>query len=124
MVPCFPAITPERGAEALLADHLERRARRAVPSRRGRNEHPDDHRLRTEHPELVRFLREASAGGRVTKFYAAPQPGRVVVHLPGAGGVFVPTPSVTLSAAALEALAPRIANGTSWRDIQIGAVAA
>jgi hypothetical protein len=124
IVPRFPAVTPAVGAEALLADHLERRARRPVKSRRGRYEHPDDHQLRREHPELVRFLREACAGGRVTRFYATPEPGHVLVSLAGPGGVFDPIQPVTLSAEALEVLAPHTADGTAWRDFATVAVAA
>ena len=124
IAPSFPAIMPAAGAEALLADHLERRERRAVKARRGRREHPDDYRLRREFPELVRFLREASAGGRITRFYAAVEPGHVVVTLAGPRGVFHPIPAVTLSAATLEALAPFIADGTVWQKVTGVAVAA
>src|SRR5436189_731937 len=72
----FPVVTPAPGAEALLGDHVRRRAERRVTSRRARGEHPDDHRLHREHPDLVRFLHEAAAGGRVTRVDAAPERGR------------------------------------------------
>src|SRR5207248_1146538 len=94
--PRFPAVTPARGAEALLADHFERRAQRRTTSRRGRYEHPDDYRLRREHPALVEFLQESAAGGRVTRFYAASQPGQVMVELAGPFGVFHPIPAQTV----------------------------
>jgi hypothetical protein len=122
--PHFPVVTPASGAEPLLADHLDRRSRRARSGRRGRYEHPDDYRLRSEHPELVAFLREAAAGGCVTRFYSAPEPGHVVIELAGAFGVFHPISAVTLDVATLEALAPRIADGTAWNAFRDETVAA
>ena len=124
MVPSFPVVTPAAGAEALLADHFERRARRKTSSRRRRIEDALDHRLRLDEPDLVRFLNEACAGGRVARFYAAVEPGHVIVTLAGARGVFDPIPAVTLSAAALEALAPQIANGSAWQTFGVAEVAA
>jgi hypothetical protein len=122
--PRFPAVIPALGAEALFADHLVRRAQRRTMTRRGRYEHPHDHRLRSEHTELVAFLHEAAAGGRVTRFYSAPEPGRVMVELAGPEGVFHPMPAAALDVATLEALASRIADGTAWREFEDAMVAA
>jgi hypothetical protein len=124
MAPRFPEVTAAAGAEVLLADHLERRARRPVKSRRGRYEHPDDYALRRAEPELVRFLREACAGGRVVRFYAASTPGSVLIHLAGPRGVFDPIAPVMRSADELVAIAPRIADGTAWLALETKAVAA
>ena len=72
----------------------------------------------------MRFLREATAGGRIARFYAAPEAGHVVVYLAGPDGVFDPIAPVTLSTAAVERLAARIADGTAWREFSSVEVAA
>jgi hypothetical protein len=48
----------------------------------------------------------------------------VVVTLAGPRGVFHPIAAVTLSVAAVEAVASRIADGTAWREFMTVAVAA
>lgn len=120
----FPAVTPTEGAVALHADHVARRdglavtrghllPRAIVRRKPGKREHPDDKAMRTGRPDLVRFLRECTAGGHVARFYAAETPGMVRIWFAGPRGVFRPCEPVELTYHEIEALAFRIAHGTA-----------
>ncbi len=108
----FPAVVPAPGAEALHADHL---ARRDGSKRRGRAKvHPADKALRADRPDLVRFLRECAAAGRVARFYASDTPGMVRVSFAGERGVFHPCEPVELRLSEIEARSAQIADGSVW----------
>lgn len=119
----YPTVTPAPGAETLHRAHCERRPDKA-PLRKKKATFPVDHELRKNERELVRFLNECEAAGRVRRYYAADTPGRIVLVLAGPGGVFDPIAPVEIATSTVTALAGMIAAGTAWETFTSEEIAA
>lgn len=112
----WPTIVPAPGAEALHADHLTR-ADKIARQRAKKTTDPKDTALKKARPDVVRFLREAAAAGRVTRFYAGDTPETVRIWLAGPDGVFDPVDAGTRTVTEIEVLADGIATGEAWATI-------